>query len=142
MRKPDLGRSPLITQTFIVAEVELVDEGVDDPATVDFHHLQAKYQLHVLRGSPEDLMEVLPILPANDLQQRWALSGCISPEGTPPACWPSWSEDFCEGSEWQGLPGKHLHFPLLGPGHLHQILHRKAGSCALCPASGDQRALA
>ena len=77
MRKPDLGRSPLITQTFIVAEVELVDEGVDDPATVDFHQLQAKYQLHVLRGSPEDLREVLPILPANDLQQGVLRDGLL-----------------------------------------------------------------
>ena len=69
MRKPDLGRPPLITQTFIAPEVELVDAGIDVPATVDFRQLQAKYQLHVLTGSPEELREVLPILAANDLQQ-------------------------------------------------------------------------
>ena len=68
MRKPDLCRPPPITQTFIAPEVELVDEGVDVPAMVDFR-LNSKYQLHVLTGSPEKLREVLPILPANDLQQ-------------------------------------------------------------------------
>ena len=68
---------PLITHTFIAPEVELVDEGIDVPAVVDFRQLQAKYQLHVLRGSPEDLREVLPILPANDLQQGVLRDGLL-----------------------------------------------------------------
>ena len=77
MRKPDLGTPPPITQTFITPEVELVDEGVDVPAMVDFRQLQAKYQLHVLRGSPEDLRDVLPILAANDLQQGVLQDGLL-----------------------------------------------------------------
>ena len=43
-----LGHAPLITRTFIAPEVELVNGGVDVPATVDFCQLQAKYQLHML----------------------------------------------------------------------------------------------
>ena len=77
MRKPDLGRHPPITQTFIAPEVELVDEGVDVPTMVSFRQLQAKYQLHVLRGSPEDLRDVLPILSANDLQQGMLQDGLL-----------------------------------------------------------------
>ena len=78
MRKPDLGRPPpLITQTFIAPEVELVDEGIDVPATVNFLQLKAKYQLHVLRGSPEDPRDVLPILAANNLQQGVLRDGLL-----------------------------------------------------------------
>ena len=77
MRKPDLGTPPPITQTFITPEVELVDEGIDVPAMVDFRQLKAKYQLHVLRSSPEDLRDVLPILAANDLQQGVLRDGLL-----------------------------------------------------------------
>ena len=77
MRKPDLGRPPLITQTFIAPEVELVDEGVDVPAMVNFRQLKAKYQLHVLRSSREDLRDVLPILAASDLQQGVLRDGLL-----------------------------------------------------------------
>ena len=78
MRKPDLGRPPpLITQTFIAPKVELVDEGIDVPATVNFLQLKAKYQLHVLRGSPEDPRDVLPILAANNLQQGVLRDGLL-----------------------------------------------------------------
>ena len=66
-----LGQTPFITQTFIAPE------GVDVPAMVDFRQLQAKYQLHVLRGSPEDLQDVLPILAANDLQEGVLQDGLL-----------------------------------------------------------------
>ena len=77
MRKPVLGRRPLFTQTFIAPKVELVDEGLDVPATVNFRQLQAKYQVHVLRGSPEDLRDVLSTLAANDLQQGVLRDGLL-----------------------------------------------------------------
>ena len=71
------GQIALITQTFIAPEVELVDEGIDVPPMVDFRQLQAKYQLHVLRGSPEDPRDVLPILAAKDLQQGMLRDGLL-----------------------------------------------------------------
>ena len=91
-----LGRPLLITWTFVTPEAELADEDIDVPAVVHFLQLQAKHQLHALKGSPEDLREVLPVLPVDDRQQgvlSWAPSCRTSPAGTPPACWPSWSED-------------------------------------------------
>lgn len=56
MRKPDLADPRSSLRPSSSQQVELADECVDDPATVDFHQLQAM-QLHVLRGSPEDLRE-------------------------------------------------------------------------------------
>ena len=45
-----LGQHSLIRQTIVSPEVELPDEGVDVPSTVDFLHLQAKDQLPRAHG--------------------------------------------------------------------------------------------
>ena len=42
-----------------------------------FLQLQAKHQLHALRGSPEDLGQGLPVLPAHDLQQGVLSDGLL-----------------------------------------------------------------
>ncbi|XP_059952230.1 L-2-hydroxyglutarate dehydrogenase, mitochondrial isoform X2 [Mesoplodon densirostris] len=56
------------TRISLAGEAQLA-EGVGVTAGVDFLQLEVKDQLHVLRGSPEDLREVLLVLPVDNLQQ-------------------------------------------------------------------------